>query len=66
MAEPEAAAPEPEPVEPQPEAAAEPEADPLAGLDDLDALLASLNADAAPTATDGTEADLDALLASLK
>jgi type VI secretion system protein ImpC len=37
-----------------------------AAVDDLDALLASLNADPAPTGADETEPDLDALLASLK
>jgi hypothetical protein len=45
-------------------AAAEPEAD--AAMDDLDALLASLNAEPPPAAPDETEVDLDALLASLK
>lgn len=84
--EPVAAAPEPEPEEPAAaeEAAAEPVAeepaaeeaapaaeDPLAGLDDLDALLNSLNTDTAapPPAAEGgdtMDADLDALLASLK
>ena len=44
-------------------AAAEPEA---AAEDDLDALLASLNAEPEPPAADETEPDLDALLASLK
>jgi type VI secretion system protein ImpC len=62
--------------EPVAEAAAEPPAaeeaqaeDPLAGLDDLDSLLASLGTDAAPPASDAPDsmdADLDALLASLK
>jgi type VI secretion system protein ImpC len=47
-------------AEPAPEAAVE------AGLDDLDALLASLNAPPEPPAADATEQDLDALLASLK
>jgi type VI secretion system protein ImpC len=77
--EPEAApAEEPAAEEPVAEAAEEPAAeaapaeDPLAGLDDLDALLASLNTDAAPAeapaadAPDAMDADLDALLASLK
>ena len=85
--EPVAAAPEPEAEEPAapeeaaaeeaaPEEAAAEEAapaaeDPLAGLDDLDALLNSLNTDAAapPPAAEGgdtMDADLDALLASLK
>jgi type VI secretion system protein ImpC len=45
-------------------AAEEPAADTSA--DDLDALLASLNADPPPAAEDDTETDLDALLASLK
>ncbi len=36
------------------------------GGDDLDALLASLNADTAPASAEETEPDLDALLASLK
>ncbi len=35
-------------------------------MDDLDALLASLNAEPPPPAADDTEADLDALLASLR
>jgi hypothetical protein len=35
-------------------------------MDDLDALLASLNAPPEPPAADATEQDLDALLASLK
>lgn len=52
--EPAAAAPEPEPA-----AAEEPE-------EDLDALLASLNAPPPEVAEDETEPDLDALLASLK
>jgi len=47
-------------AEPAPEAAVE------AGMDDLDALLASLNAPPEPPAADATEQDLDALLASLK
>nr|MDA8249955.1 type VI secretion system contractile sheath large subunit [Rhodospirillales bacterium] len=47
-------------VAPAATAAAEPAAD------DLDALLASLNAEPAPAAADATEPDLDALLASLK
>jgi type VI secretion system protein ImpC len=59
---------------PEPAAEAAPAEDPLAGLDDLDALLASLNTDAAPAAepaaadapADSMDADLDALLASLK
>ena len=42
------------------------EAAPEATADDLDALLASLNADTPPAAADETEPDLDALLASLK
>lgn len=42
------------------------EAAPEAGMDDLDALLASLNAPPEPPAADATEQDLDALLASLK
>jgi type VI secretion system protein ImpC len=51
-----------------PEAAAPPEAAaaPAEAEDDLDKLLASLNAPAAPPAPDATEPDLDALLASLK
>ncbi len=50
----------------EPEAAsAEPAAE-AAPEDDLDALLASLNAEPAPAAADETEPDLDALLASLK
>jgi type VI secretion system protein ImpC len=49
---------------PAPAAEAAPEA--AGGDDDLDALLASLNADPAPAAADETETDLDALLASLK
>ncbi len=56
------AEPEPEP-EPEPSAVAEPE--PTAE-DDLDALLARLNAEPDPPAGDETEPDLDALLASLK
>ncbi|HVY17421.1 MAG TPA: type VI secretion system contractile sheath large subunit [Rhodopila sp.] len=63
----EEAAPEPAAEEP---AAEEPAAEAPAGLDDLDALLASLNTDAAPPpaaeAPDAMDADLDALLASLK
>ena len=50
--------------EPAETVAEEPAAD--AGADDLDALLASLNADAPAAAADETEPDLDALLASLK
>ncbi len=42
------------------------DAAPEATADDLDALLASLNADTPPAAADETEPDLDALLASLK
>lgn len=68
-AEAEAAAPEPEaPAEAAPAEAV----DPLAGLDDLDALLNSLNTgNEAPAAApaeggDAMDADLDALLASLK
>ena len=49
--------------EPEPSAVAEPE--PTAE-DDLDALLARLNAEPDPPAGDETEPDLDALLASLK
>ena len=41
-------------------------AEPAAAEDDLDALLASLNAEPEPPAADETEPDLDALLASLK
>jgi type VI secretion system protein ImpC len=48
--------PEPEPAA----AAAEP------AMDDLDALLASLNVEPLPPAADSTDADLDALLASLQ
>ncbi len=53
------------------EATAEPAAEPVAaeaeaGADDLDNLLASLNAEPEAPAEDETEADLDALLASLK
>ncbi len=48
---------EPPAAEPAPAAAAE---------DDLDKLLASLNAEPPPPELDATEADLDALLASLK
>jgi len=51
------------PAAPAPVAEAAPAA---GGDDDLDALLASLNADPAPAAADETETDLDALLASLK
>jgi type VI secretion system ImpB/VipA family protein len=64
------AAAEPETAEePAETEAEEPAADAGAadsGADDLDALLASLNADAPAAAADETEPDLDALLASLK
>lgn len=54
-------------AEPVAVVAAEPAPEAPAAADDLDALLASLNADApAPAAGDATEPDLDALLASLK
>ncbi|HET8995253.1 MAG TPA: type VI secretion system contractile sheath large subunit [Acetobacteraceae bacterium] len=53
----------PEPAAP-PAAPAAPAEEPAA--DDLDALLASLNAEPEPGAADETEPDLDALLASLK
>src|SRR6185437_4658574 len=51
------AAPEPaEEAAPEPAAEAAPAEDPLAGLDDLDALLASLNTDAAPAAEPAADA----------
>ena len=49
-----------------PAPAAPPPAEPEAAEDDLDALLASLNAEPPAAAADETEPDLDALLASLK
>lgn len=49
---------------PAPATAPEPAAD--AAVDELDALLASLNAPPPPAEPDATEAELDALLASLK
>jgi type VI secretion system protein ImpC len=64
---PEAAAPDSTEDAPEAEAApAEAAAEEAPASDDLDALLASLNAEPEPAAADGTEADLDALLASLK
>jgi type VI secretion system protein ImpC len=60
----EAGAAEPQAAEPRPVGAQA--AEPAPADDDLDALLASLNAKPPPADENGTEADLDALLASLK
>jgi type VI secretion system protein ImpC len=59
------AAPAPAPAEPAPEQPAA-QAPAEGGMDDLDALLASLSAEPPSPAPDATESDLDALLASLK
>lgn len=53
-------------VSARPPAPPSPAAQPAAVEDDLDALLANLSAEPPPPAADETEADLDALLASLK
>jgi type VI secretion system protein ImpC len=60
-------APAPQATAPTAPAASPPAPEPAtAGADDLDALLASLNAEPPPAAAGATEPDLDALLASLK